>query len=474
LFAFCRPLSARWKWLTLGAVVLLIGAYAELRALPGPRDVVGTPYGWPFSVRCMLMFRALGDYARLMFFPANLHMERTVFDPAPLIDSAGRSATIGLEYLSVAGLAILAAFCLFSWRKGRGQRARIFGASWFIVAYLPISNLFDLNATVAEHWLYLPSVGFIIFVIGCAVDLPRRFYKGSIALAAVAVIALAARSAVRSSDWVNDMTFYERTLAAGGSSSRVLGNLAQLYSAHGNYAKAEAMFREALKMCPDYPMARNNLAEVLARQGKKKEAEALIASTSKQTEQTRNEYPRTWIPVMNHALYRENDKDNEGALAIAEKARHDYPGVWEIIRFEANLLHDTRGAAAGVPLLEEFTRDHWWHHDAAVALGRLYAETGEEKKAEAILRHASWLDVYDAEALSALAEMRVRDNRLSEACVIQKRAVARQPDQPRQYILLSNIFDKMGLYAESKAALAEVSRLRSLAGIPDGPAKSAN
>src|SRR5207237_9148877 len=142
--------------------------------------------------------------------------------------------------------------------------------------------------------------------------------------------ALSVRSAVRSSDWMTEKSFYQRTLAANGLSLRVVANLAQVYSNQGQYAKAEAMYRKVLAMSPDYPIARNNLAEALARQGKRKEAEEILAATSKETEQTRKEYPRTWIPVLNLALYHRKDKDDAGALSIAEKARHDYPGVWEI------------------------------------------------------------------------------------------------------------------------------------------------
>src|SRR5207244_11864080 len=85
---------------------------------------------------------------------------------------------------------------------------------------------------------------------------------------------------------VTDEIFYQRTLAAGGASARVLGNLAQIYSSKGQYAKAEAVFRQVLKMSPDYPIARNNLAEALARQGKQQQAEEILAATSKETEQT--------------------------------------------------------------------------------------------------------------------------------------------------------------------------------------------
>ena len=59
--------------------------------------------------------------------------------------------------------------------------------------------------------------------------------------------------------------------------------------------------------------------------------------------------------------------------------------------------------------------------------------------------------------------IRIHQNRLDDALRTQQRAIARQPDEPRQYILLSEIFEKMGRGDEARAALARVSRLRALA-----------
>ena len=72
------------------------------------------------------------------------------------------------------------------------------------------------------------------------------------------------------------------------------------------------------------------------------------------------------------------------------------------------------------------------------------------------------LDVHDAEALNLMALVSVRQNKLEEACKIQRRAVARQPDQPRQYLLLSDILSKMGRGDEARAALAQVEHLQAI------------
>jgi Flp pilus assembly protein TadD len=459
---FDKGLSRRALIITVLCSIGLLGIYAGLHTLPAARLSGAPSQGWPVPMKAVLMLRSLGDYARLMVFPGNLHMERTVMAPENYLSHDQWRHSADIEYLSILGLLFFGALLYGAFRAGPSRGLRIFGASWFLLAYLPISNLIDLNATVAEHWLYLPSVGFLIFVIGCVLDLPVRYRSVMARCACCAAVALSVRSTIRSSDWSTEEIFYRRTLAAGGRSSRILANLGQVYANRGEFAKAEAIYRNVLRLSPDYPIARSNLAEVLLREGHKKEAEELLASTSKATETTRKEYPRTWVAVLNLALSYHREKNDAEALAIAEKARHDYPGVWEIIRFEADVLRQTKGPDSAIPLVEAFARDNWWHYGAAIALGQLYAEKGDVPRAEAELRHASWLDVHDAEALSLIAAISLRQNRFEEAYRAQSRAVARQPDQPRQYVLLSNILEKMGRAGEARDALAEVARLKAL------------
>jgi protein O-mannosyl-transferase len=441
----------------------LIGIYAGMRQLPEPRTTPFARSVGASSFRAILMARALGDYGRLMVLPANLHMERTVFDSAAFRSKADWRTAIDAEYLSILGLLVFTGLVFGSVKKGRAQAVRIFGASWFLVAYLPISNIISLNATVAEHWLYLPSVGFLIFLFGCAFELPLQYRQAVSALALLATLGLSVRSFVRSSDWANEETFYTRTFAAGGTSTRVAVNLGQIYANRRNYAEAERIFRGVLEQTPDYPIAQNNLAGVLYCEGKTKEAEALYAQIEKGSAKTRREYPRTWIGALNLAAMRHQAGDNQSAFAILGKARNDYPEVWELISYQAEILRKTNQLDPALRLVEDFAKDHWWHYRAALALGRLYAQKGETKRAENTLHFASSLDVHDAEALHAIAQIRLNQNRLDEAFETQQRAITRQPYEPRQYILLSNILEKMGRDDEARAALAKVSQLHELA-----------
>ena len=134
-----------------------------------------------------------------------------------------------------------------------------------------------------------------------------------------------------------------------------------------------------------------------------------------------------------------------------------------MISYESELRRESGGVQVALSLVEDFANKNWWHYGAAVALGRLYAEEGDVAKADAALSHASRLDVHDAEALHLFAQIKLRQNNLEEAFRTQRRAIGRQPDQPSQYLLLSNILEKMGRADEARAALAQVARLRALA-----------
>jgi Flp pilus assembly protein TadD len=464
--AFARDIGKKAKITTILCCALVLGIYAELRRLPVARAEPGFTENWSAPVRSTLMLRALGDYGRLMVFPGNLHMERSIFDPGNYLSRESWRKTAATEYLSILGLAVLTAFIYGCARRGMGRRMRIMGTVWFFGAYLPISNLVQLNATVAEHWLYLPSVGFLLFLGGCALDLPRRFAATLTAVTAIAILALSVRSTIRSSDWSNEEKFYKRTLAAGGTSCRVGVNLGQIYANRGEYAIAEKMFRHVLETNPDYPIARNNLANVLVHEGKVAEGEALFARDAQHAKEARVQYPRTWIAALNLAHMRSRANDDAGAIAILERARADYPEIWELISLESELLRRTQGPLPALRLIENYTRQNWWHHAAWLAEGRLYAENNDVDQSTRALRYAALLDVHDVQALNLLAAISVGQNQLEQACATQRRAIAREPNQPRQYLMLAEILDKMGRTSEAQTARDDATRLKAIVTSP--------
>ncbi|PYI94704.1 MAG: hypothetical protein DME97_00315 [Verrucomicrobia bacterium] len=457
LFPFERESSRRFKSIVVAACVGLIAIYAGLRQLPSEHLLSPAGNALPFGQRAVLMLRALGDYGELMVFPWNLHVERTV----RISETA--TTLLATHYPYLIGLLVAALLLYGALRKGKAQPIRILGMAWFILAYLPVSNLFPLNATVAEHWLYLPSVGFLIFIAGCWLEWPARSRIFLATLGCAALLGLSARSFVRSGDWLNPETFYRQSLAAGAAKTRMALNLAQTYAAQGDYPKAEALLRKLAASNPNYAMAQNALGHLLLREGKTEEAEQVFAKTASVAAKTTSDQPRTWIAALNLAYMKYSAHDSPGALAILENARTEYPETWRLINLESEILRADGKSENALALVEQFRENHWWHCAAAIEAGRIYLEQHRFAEAEVALRRASWLDIHDAESLNLIAAMKVRQNRLDAACETQRRAVARQPDQPRQYLLLSDILEKMGRHDEAQAALAQVQVLQALA-----------
>lgn len=463
LFFFERKMALRARCLILVLALGVVGIYAGLRQLPPQRSTEDSGTSLSAPVRAVLMLRSLGDYGRLMVFPGNLHMERSVVNPRAIRSNAGWRQSVADDYLSILGLAVAAGLLWGAIRRGAGQPLRVFGACWFLLTYLPISNLFELNATVAEHWLYLPSVGFLLFLAGCALELRTDLRRYATTLACLVVIAFSGRSYVRSSDWVSEEVFYRRTLEAGGVSPRIILNLARIHAARGEYAVSEKLLRRALAINPVYLLARNNLADTLQRQGKKEEAERLLHEGSAAPIEDRKSMPGTWALALNLAKSHVRQEDYPAALKVLAQARRDYPAIWDLISFESESLRKAQGAESALPAVQKFARDHWWHLPSQVALGKLLFEKGEYAAAEAAFRHASRLDVHDVAALNMLALLNVSQQRFDQAYRTQRRAIARQPDEPRQYLILSDILEKMGRPEEARAMIAHVSRMELLA-----------
>jgi protein O-mannosyl-transferase len=457
-----RTLTRQQRLRALLCCLGLAGVYLSLRQLPELRSGPMPHSSWSLDTRVMLMLRAMGDYARLMFWPANLHMERTVF-------GNGCSANAGeLNALAFGGAALLVAFGCGCWRPGRGRALRILGATWFLLAILPVSNLVELNATVAEHWLYLPSVGFLLFLAGCVAELNDRHQRFAVVFVCAGIFAASGRGFVRSGDWADPETFYRRTLAAGGNSIRLRTNLVQILFQRGDRELAKTEYRTMLAETPDYPAARAGLAQILAAEGKTSEAESLLKTGTEASSKSNNIYPRTWALALNLARLQHSSGDSAAALETLRCNASEGAPAWEVIDFEAELLEDRNGPRAALPGLERFVRLHWWHHDALLALGRLYGETGEIDRSVELLRRASQVDVWETDALNLLVTVLARHNRLAEACSVEQQAIGRQPDEAQSYLILAKLLSRGGRAEEARAAMAEFNR-RRLVSLVDQP-----
>lgn len=223
---------ARWHWLPFQTA--------------HPLSVIAEqPVFW----RAWTFFKSLILYSGLLIFPLRLHTERhfaaaSFSDPWPW-----------------AGLALTLFSLGYSLTVRKKDPDYFFGLSWFLIGLGPTSNLVPLAMTMAEHWLYIPSIG-LFWILA---KLLQRFLP-YFALAAVLILFMG-RSYVRSLDWKDGITLYTKDLRYSKNSFLLRNNLGVVYFREERVEEAEREFRAAYAINPRYGTTINNLGAILERKG---------------------------------------------------------------------------------------------------------------------------------------------------------------------------------------------------------------
>jgi len=194
-------------------------------------------------------FAALANYFRILFLPINLHMEY------------GNIFYSFLAPATILGLAIILFLLLGVLKSKKSDAIVLFSLLWFIAAFLPVSNLYPLNAYMAEHWLYLPSIGFFIII---AALFSRWFEKNKIkpvvlGLFISLLLSYAYLTVKQNAYWRSEFSFFKRTLFYAPGSTKVYYNLGNLYCAAGDNAQGISMYLKAVELNPRYAEAYNNI-----------------------------------------------------------------------------------------------------------------------------------------------------------------------------------------------------------------------
>ncbi len=459
---FERSLDRRWRILPVAGVVAVVAIYMFLHALPEHRSGAPGALPEPFGGRIILALRALGDYCGLMFAPVRLMMERSL---GPSEMYANRSAWwsgITYEYLSLLGAVTLIAFAWLCVRRGEARSLRRFGAIWFLVAFVPISNLIPLNAEVAEHWIYTASIGFLLLLTGAVAMLPPRAVRWSAALAFVAVAALAVRTSFRAADWADGETFARRTIASGGASPRLLIYFANELGRKGRLTEQEQVYRKLVAIYPGYITARINLGVSLQKQGRVTEAKTLLDIGRASTVVAN--VPRTWNAALNAAGQLHMEGNSAGALALIREWKPANPHTWELVGFEANVLRETEGPRAALAVVEKYAIAHWWHLPSQLGMASLQREVGDFSLALQTARNAERLDIRGAAAFAEAAKCEVSLGRLKDALESQAVAVSRAPKSAADLKFFSAILHQLGRDGEAAAAHRKAEALTAAAG----------
>jgi tetratricopeptide (TPR) repeat protein len=380
-------LRKSWKQIVPAfiAVVFVAVTYLSLRLpaehFPAPR--LRAPA--PLLVRPIIIARAFAEYTGLIVFPANLHMDRDVeshpFGPS---DASVRGAA-WRELQTLLGIVLLAAALYWLIRSRRINPAIFACLVLAMLAYVPVSGAFSLNASIAEHWLYLPTA-FLFLAVALAISQLRVPSPALAGLVASWVVILGARTFVYTHDWKNQRTFLERTIAAGGDSPRMLINLASQELHEDQLDAAKHHLELALEKEPNQPFAVINLAVVAIRKDDYATAREILDRAKD-------------LPVV--------DAQAHELLAILEIKEHDRvellrfrlasrtgPPNWRIERRYIEALDQTGNTSAAIRELAACLKTQWYRAESWQLLSKLFTKNGPTREGTDALEQAKDYDVH--------------------------------------------------------------------------------
>ncbi|MDP1854064.1 MAG: tetratricopeptide repeat protein [Candidatus Omnitrophota bacterium] len=343
-----------------------------------------------FLERIPGFFVAITNYIRLLVFPFNLHMEYGI----DLFDIRDPKAIAG------ALSAILLLF--FAFKKRKTDKLAFFSVSWFFITLLPVSNLYPINAYMAEHWLYLPSLGFFLIVARFLWSLFRTARFRSIAL--FCVLALASfysyLTIKQNEYWRDPIVFFQRTLEYSPYSARLYLNLANAYSDSGRYDEAIGSYKKAIELLPDCADAYTNFGVVYSRLGRHEEAIALYKKAIEIAPDNAQAYTNlgnAYMDIGRHneaiVLYRKAIEINKGHA----EAYYNLGVAYDRLENPKEAIIAYRKAIEINPA----------HTDAYYNLGILYVGLGDKLKAIEFFKKSIEADPDNIDAAYNLEVMRI-------------------------------------------------------------------
>ncbi|MDF1581265.1 MAG: tetratricopeptide repeat protein [Desulfuromonadales bacterium] len=257
------------------------------------------------------------SYANLQLFYLSklLWPTRLLADYKGVFDFSLYPASYGTVASGIFVIVLVA--CLIAIR----QRAPLItlGLGWIIIALLPVSHLVDFHYPVAEHYLYLPCVGFALSV-GSVAELRWRGDRLWSLLLVGLVLCFALATVQRNLVWQN----------------------------------METITLDILRKAPHHQRARNSLVDVYAKQGKYPAAleQALISLA---------ENPRSAVNNYNLGFLYENLKDYQQAKSYYRRAIMLHPRLWSAYLNLGNLLLEQGDERAGLAVIRDLNSRYGYH-----------------------------------------------------------------------------------------------------------------
>ncbi|MFA6451739.1 MAG: tetratricopeptide repeat protein, partial [bacterium] len=211
-FSVFRSRFASYLPYFAGVAAFLILRQTVFNNAEGSADWIG---GSPFSTLLTMSF-VFFKYLKLLIFPLRQCADYVV----PALHSLGNIAAL----LSVTGLALFIAAAVYF--RGRARYAG-FAMAFFLLSFLPVSNIIPFGAAMADRYMYIPSFAICLALAALVERLRPGAYR--FALAFLIIASLFTLTFIREDVWRSDYSLWGDTAKCAPESAKAYLNLGNAY-----------------------------------------------------------------------------------------------------------------------------------------------------------------------------------------------------------------------------------------------------
>jgi len=401
----------------------------------------------------------------LLLWPWRLSFDWSMDAVAPISKWSDPRNAATLSFYALVALVVVRTNCNWNCNWHRFQALAL-----AVIPFIPASNLFFyVGFVVAERVLYLPSVGFCLF-LGYGLDNLSRTascrLRQLIRLSFGTVLILwSLRTIQRNQDWCHEEQLYRSGIAI--NPAKAYGNLAAILAADQRQTEAEYAYRQALKHRPNMAETHFNLAVLLQNQGRYQEASssylrsihyrpnlalAYLNLGSLLSKQGRYEQAVHWLKSCSQL-------DVNGLRDPQTQRQSQIAALLQWGQLEINQANYRQA----IQLYKQALHRSPNHHQLQMvyrSLGEVYQQTGDFGESDRWYRMAIEVKPYDVTSHLTYARLLAKNaSRHDEAEQLFRQAQMLAPSDPSVYMMTGQFFVDVSRLHEGAESFVRAAHL---------------
>ena len=361
----------------------------------------------------------LVHYLRLAFWPSGLCLDYN-WPPAQTV---GEVLFPGVVVLGLLGLTLWALVKRPAWG---------FLGAWFFVILAPTSSFVPIKDAAFEHRMYLSLAAVVAGVTmgGCAMGQwlvgrgtirPSAWRIASVAIAALAGVALGILTVQRNAVYENEALIWQDAVDKAPDNERAHNNLGLALTKYKRIDEAAVHYHRALEIKPDFADAHNNLGLFLAERGRLDEAIAEYQKAIENKADFAEAYNNFGLVLARRGQFGEAAVQYQRALKIKPDLADAYSNLGNALTGCGRVDEAVTQYRKALDIKPDCVEAHY-------NLGVTWA--GRGKIDEAIAEYRKTLEIKPdyMQALNNLGALLVDCGRVDEAIVHYQKALEIKPD----------------------------------------------